>query len=133
MRVANLGQPPQCLADYMARLIRDRDLVIRFGQNSSDLVAPFTPRCSAQVLASIADGQFSDILSINHPTDGTKNTNDTIKADFKNNTWVSKDKQTLTITLPRGATCAVTNERVLTNAGPNGPLSQYFILKTEPQ
>ena len=78
-----------------------------------------------------ADGQFQDTLSVGGPTDGTKNTNNAIKADLQNNTWAAKDKQTLTITLPRGGTCSMTNERVLTNAGPNGPSAQYSILKTD--
>ena len=79
-----------------------------------------------------ANGQISDIIGIYHPTDGTKATNNQIKADFGTNTWTSTDKQTLTLTLPSGCTCSATSTRTLTNAGPDGPSSKYTLTTTQP-
>ena len=78
------------------------------------------------------DGQIGDTIGIYHPTDGQKSTNETIKADFSNNTWTSSDKQTLSVTLPGGCTCSATSTRTLTNASPDGPSKKYTLTTTQP-
>jgi hypothetical protein len=79
-----------------------------------------------------ANGQAGDDIGLLHPTDGTKGMNKLIKSDFSNNTWTSTGEQTLTLTLPRGATCSATSTRTLTNAGPNGPSLNYTLTTTQP-
>jgi RHS repeat-associated protein len=79
-----------------------------------------------------ADGQIGDTIGIYHPTDGTKATNNAIKADFSNNTWSTTDNQTLTLTLPNGCTCSATSTRTMTNAGPDGLSSKYTLTTTQP-
>ena len=79
-----------------------------------------------------ADGQFADNIALSHPTDGSKVTNNVIKADFSNNTWISTGTQTLTLTFPRGGVCSATSTRTLTNARPNGPSSKFTLTTTQP-
>lgn len=79
-----------------------------------------------------ADGQIGDKIATYQTTDGSKETNNKIKADFSNNTWTSTDTQTLTLTFPRGGVCSATSTRTLTNAGPNGPSSKFTITTTKP-
>jgi RHS repeat-associated protein len=79
-----------------------------------------------------ADGPIGDKVAMYQTTDGSKETNNKIKADFSNNTWTSTDNQTLTLTFPRGGVCSATSTRTLTNAGPNGPSSKFTITTTKP-
>ncbi|MGO9130072.1 MAG: RHS repeat-associated core domain-containing protein, partial [Bryobacteraceae bacterium] len=79
-----------------------------------------------------ADGQIADNIGVYHPTDGTKAGNNLIKQDFRNNTWAVTDKQTLTLTLPSGQACSANSTRTLTNAGTDGPSSQYTLTTTQP-
>src|SRR5271168_204637 len=80
-----------------------------------------------------ANGQIQDKISVGKITDGTKDTNNAIKAEFSNNTWTSTDKQTLTVTLPGGCTCTATSTRTLTNAGSDGPSPKYKLTTTQPE
>ncbi|MFZ3200203.1 MAG: hypothetical protein WA175_03525, partial [Candidatus Acidiferrales bacterium] len=75
-----------------------------------------------------ANGQTGDIISILHPTNGTKTENNLINQDFKNNTWTKIDRQTLTLTLPSGQTYSATSTRTLSNAGGSG----YKLTYTQP-
>lgn len=58
------------LSVYMRKLIKDRALIAKFGERSRELVAPFTPRRSAHVLATVAvqsyRGQASTFLPRAH-------------------------------------------------------------------
>ena len=65
-------------------------------------------------------------------TDGTKATNNEIKADFSKNTYTLTDKQKLSIKFPGGCTCSATSTRTLTNAGTNGPSPKYTLTTTQP-
>ena len=58
-----------------------------------------------------ANGQVDDTVTIKKITDGTKTTNDAIKADFTNNTWTLTSNQTLNLTFPGGTTCSATSTR----------------------
>jgi glycosyltransferase involved in cell wall biosynthesis len=43
----------QELADYMERFIREPGLILKFGARSKELISRFTPRCAANVLATL--------------------------------------------------------------------------------
>jgi len=44
---------PGELAEYMARFIQQPELTAKLGQNSKEIIAPYTPACAAKVLESL--------------------------------------------------------------------------------
>jgi len=80
-----------------------------------------------------SDGKVDDLVGILAPTNGTTKENAAIAKDLTTNTYVEKDKQTLTLQMPDGRTCTCTDTRTLTNAGPNGTQTpQYGLTVTQP-
>ena len=79
-----------------------------------------------------SQGQVTDRVGTSLLTDGSKASNDSNKSDFTKNTWTVTDKQTLTLTLSTGDTCSATSTRTVTNAGANGPNSNYTLTTTQP-
>jgi glycosyltransferase involved in cell wall biosynthesis len=64
----------EALAGYMRRFIQDQSLLSKFGLRSRQLIAPFTPQRSAQVLATVAlqtyRGEASAVMPEAHSPQG---------------------------------------------------------------
>jgi hypothetical protein len=89
---------------------------------------PVVTNVIQRTAATNTEGKVGDKVGMFQKTDGSKAENKAIKDDYKNNAWTLQRKQTLTLTLPGGATCTATTTTTLSNAGKDGSVSSHYTL-----